>query len=406
MRSGYTPRRRVLETLNHKEPDRVPIDLGGMLSTGIHAIAYAKLKEHLGLRGGAIRVLDTFQFLAIPEEPVLKFVWADVRPLIREPKEWRKWCLADGTECLVPYDFRPKLQADGSYVYTDSRGVTLRMPPKGYYFDMIRHPLSGAEDVGDLKKYDWDALVIREELPHWESLREMGERARKLYAKEYAVMFNFGGNVFEGAWALRGFSKFLADLIRRPHMAEFIMDKLVEVYEENFRIYMRYLKGYFDIVQVGDDLGHQEGPIIPPKIYRKLVKPRHEELYSFIKKESGGAYLFMHSCGSIYTFIPDLIEIGVDIINPVQVSARDMDTKRLKEEFGDEIVFWGGGCDTQRILPLGTPDEVRDEVRRRISDLAPGGGFVFAQVHNIQPEVPPVNIVAMYEAVHEYGWYR
>ena len=406
MRNSYDSRRRVLDALAHREPDRVPIDLGGMLSTGIHAIAYNRLKEHLGIKGGVTKVVDTFQFLAVPEEPVLRFAWADVLPLLREPKKWRKWRLADGSECLVPYDFQPEESADGSYVYAHATGVVMRMPPGGFYFDMIVHPLSKATSLKELEEFNWDSLLVKEETPYWESLREMGARARKLYNDTgYAVMFNFGGNIFEGAWFLRGFTQFLLDLLKRPRIAEYIMDRLVEVHKENFKVYMNYLKGYFDIVQVGDDLGHQEGPIMPPRVYRELIKPRHEELYRYLKKMSG-AYLFMHSCGSIRAFLPDLIEIGVDAINPVQVSARNMDTRELKEEFGDEITFWGGGCDTQRVLPLGSPEDVKREVKRRVEDLAPGGGFVFTQVHNIQPEVPPRNVVAMYEAIHEYGWYR
>ncbi len=264
LKETYTSRRRVLEAIKHREPGRVLIDLGGMLSIGIHTIAYNKLKKYLGIRGEATRVIDTFQFLAVPEEPVLEFVWAVVLPILREPKKWRSWTLADDSECLVPYDFRPVKQPDGSYIWTLPTGVKMRMPPGGYYFDMIYHPLSKASSVSDLEKYDWDSLRLREEVPYWESLEEMGERTRRLYNEtDYALMLNFGGNLFETGWALRGFAQFLSDLIRRPRMAEYILDRLLEIYKENFKLLMRYLKGYVQIVQVGDDLGHQHGPIIP-----------------------------------------------------------------------------------------------------------------------------------------------
>ena len=154
-----------------------------------------------------------------------------------------------------------------------------------------------------------------------------------------------------------------------------------------------------------DDLGTQGGPLISPDMYRRLIKPRQQELFSFIKKKAPHAKIFFHSCGSVYHFIGDLIEAGVDILNPVQVAAADMDSKRLKKEFGNDVVFWGGGVDTQRVLPYGTPQEVRDEVKRRLDDLAPSGGFVFATVHNIQGDVPPENIVAMWETLQEYGSY-
>jgi len=171
-----------------------------------------------------------------------------------------------------------------------------------------------------------------------------------------------------------------------------------------FEDFLASVGKYIQVVVGGDDLAMQEGPLISLDLYRKLIKPRQKELFSFIKKRTA-AYLFYHSCGSVSQFIPDLIEVGVDILNPVQVSAKNMDTHRLKKEFGHEISFWGGGCDTQKILSFGKPEEIKGEVKRRIRDLTPGGGFVFTQVHNIQPGVPPENIVAMFEAASEYGRY-
>jgi len=161
-----------------------------------------------------------------------------------------------------------------------------------------------------------------------------------------------------------------------------------------------------DVVQEGDDYGGQQGLLISPRIWRDVFKPRLHQLFSHIKRCAPHVFIFFHSCGSIYEIIPDLIEVGVDILNPVQVAAANMDTKRLKREFGDCLTFWGGGVDTQKILPRGTPEQVREEVKRRIEDLAPGGGFVFATVHNIQADVPPENILAMWEAVQEFGRYR
>jgi len=193
-------------------------------------------------------------------------------------------------------------------------------------------------------------------------------------------------------------------LAANPEFAGYLLDKLVEANIERLEKILPVVDGYVQVVQTGDDLGMQDGPQLSPKLYRKVVKPRHKRLYQYIKERTD-AYLFLHTCGSVYEFIPDFIEMGVDILNPVQVSAKDMDTKRLKREFGKDIIFWGGGCDTQKVLSFGTPKEVEEEVKRRIEDLAPGGGFVFNQCHNIQADVPPENIMAMYEAVKKHGEY-
>jgi uroporphyrinogen decarboxylase len=181
------------------------------------------------------------------------------------------------------------------------------------------------------------------------------------------------------------------------------METIAELHMEEFEHYIAALGPYLDVICVADDLGTQQGPQLDPDMWRRLVKPPMQKLYGFMKARMKHAKLFLHSCGSVYDLIPDLIEMGVDILNPVQVSAANMDSAKLKAEFGKDLVFWGGGCDTQTILPLGTPPQVREEVARRIGDLAPGGGFVFAQVHNIQPDVPPENMVAMWETALERG---
>jgi uroporphyrinogen decarboxylase len=196
----------------------------------------------------------------------------------------------------------------------------------------------------------------------------------------------------------------MMDLAGDPAFATALLAKLVEAHIRRLEQILPAVEGYVQVIQVGDDLGMQDGPQLSPRLYRQVVKPWHKKLYQYIKEHTS-ARLFLHACGSVYAFIPDFIEMGVDILNPVQVSARDMDTKRLKQAFGKDITFWGGGCDTQKVLPFGTPAEVREEVKRRIDDLAPGGGFVFNQVHNIQAGVPPENIMAMYEAVHDFGGY-
>ena len=234
----------------------------------------------------------------------------------------------------------------------------------------------------------------------------MHERAKHLYETTvYALMLNGAGSIYEWAQELRGWDVFMMDLAEDPAFAGALLAKLVEAHIRRLEQILPAVEGYVQVIQVGDDLGMQSGPQISLRLYRQVVKPWHKRLYQYIKQHTS-ARLFLHTCGSVYAFIPDFIEMGVDILNPVQVSARDMGTRRLKREFGKDIAFWGGGCDTQRVLPFGTPAEVREEVKRRIDDLAPGGGFVFNQVHNIQAGVPPENIMVMYEAVREFGWYR
>ena len=385
----------------HEEPDRVPVDLGGMFSTGIMGMAYNKLKAYLGIKGGRTRMYDLGQQLAEPEIEVLEMIGADVLPvLIEYPKRWKRSTLPDGSPCEVPYDFNPEVLPDGSKVIRDEEGrIIAKMPKDGYYYDGIYHPLEDAKTVEDLEDYDF-YKPIDEEI-----IRDLHGRAKNLYENtDYALMLNGAGSVYETAQGLLGWRNFMVKLIRDPEFIDVLLDKIVEANIKRLEKILPAVNGYVQVVQVGDDLGMQNGPQISPGHYREIIKPKHERLYRYIK-EHIDAFLFLHTCGSVYDFIPDLIEIGVDILNPVQVSAKNMDTERLKEEFGERITFWGGGCDTQRVLPFGTPKEVEKEVKKRIEDLAPGGGFVFTQVHNIQAGVPPENIMAMYKAVKKYGKY-
>ena len=394
-------RERVLTALQHKEADRVPLDLGAMLSTGITGMAYNKLKSYLGIRDGRTRMYDLGQQLAEPETEILERIGADVLPLfVSDPKRWKPSTLPDGSPCEVPEGFNPETLPDGSQVLRDGQGhIVSQMPKDGYYYDSVYFPLAGVSTVEELDQYPSYSPIDER------TLVDLHERAKDLYENtEYALMLNGGGGIYEPAQGLRGWDVFMMDLAGDPAFAGALLDRLVDANIQRLEQILPAVEGYVQVIQVGDDLGMQDGPQLSPRLYRKVVKPRHQRLYRYIKEHSS-AYLFLHTCGSVYRFIPDFIEMGVDILNPVQVSARDMGSKRLKQEFGKDIVFWGGGCDTQKVLPFGTPVEVREEVRRRMGDLAPGGGFVFNQVHNIQVGVPPENIMAMYDAVREFGAY-
>jgi uroporphyrinogen decarboxylase len=235
-----------------------------------------------------------------------------------------------------------------------------------------------------------------------EHLAEIRRRARALYeTTDYAIMAGFGGNLLEWGQFLCRIDVFLADLIENPAKAEALLDRLTELHLASLEKFLDTIDGYVQIIQMGDDLGTQLAPQISPEMYRRFFKPRHKRIYERVRRREG-IHLFLHSCGAIADLLPDLIEAGVEIINPVQTSARGMDPERLKREFGRDLTFWGGGCDTQHLLPDGTEREIDDQVRRRMEIFGPGGGFVFTQVHNILPNVPPRNIVAMIEAAKTY----
>jgi uroporphyrinogen decarboxylase len=364
-------------------------------------MAYNKLKAYLGVSGGRTRMYDLGQQLAEPEIEILERIGADILPLfVSEPKKWKPSKLPDGSPCEVPEWFNPEVLPDGSQVLRDGTGrITSKMPKDGYYFDSVYHPLEDVSSIDELAGRNFYSPINEA------TLNDLHKRAKHLCeTTDYAVMLNGAGGIYEWAQGLRGWDVFMIDLAANPEFAGALLDKLIEANIKRLEQVLPVVEGYVQVVQTGDDLGMQDGPQIPPELYREVVKPRHKKLYQYIKEHTS-AYLFLHTCGSVYEFIPDFIEMGVDALNPVQVSAKDMDTKKLKQEFGKEITFWGGGCDTQEVLPFGTPSEVEEEAKRRIDDLAPGGGFVFTQVHNIQAGTPPENIMAMYDTVENFGRY-
>lgn len=395
-----TRRERILTSLKHREPDRVPVDLGAMDSTGITGIAYNKLKNFLGIRSGSTRIFDPYQQVVIVEPAVLEAAGADVMAVPYMPKKWKPWRLPDGSPCEIPEKWNPVELPDGSQVVYGGGAVAARMPKGGFYFEPGEPPLAKAESVADVEK---NIECIRNfDLPaYWdEPFEETGKRTQALREETgYALMGNFAIHIFAAGQLLRGFEQFLVDLLINQDIAECIMDNLANAYIERFNKYFPSVGKFVDIINVNDDLGMQDGPMVSPEAYRKMVKPYQAKIYRHIKNVSG-RYLFLHSDGSVYDLIPDLIDIGVDILNPVQFSCKNMELPRLKKEFGKDLTFWGGGCDTQKVLPYATPEEVKKHVQQCVNILAPGGGFVFNQLHNIQPDVPPENIMAMYQAVH------
>ncbi|MDW7679097.1 MAG: uroporphyrinogen decarboxylase family protein [bacterium] len=396
-----TSRERVLCTLQHKVPDKVPIDMGAMRSTGIMAIAYNKLKQHLGIKGGKTRVYDIGQQLAEPEPEILERFQVDVIDLAntmgRENDDWKDWQLPDGSPGQVHQLFYPQ-RINNEWVLMDGNRIAARMPDGCLYFESCNPPLEQATSARDIENHSW--FYFKDE-----DLKMLEQQAKRYYEEtDYAIMGGFGGNILEMGQALRGWAKFMMDLVINRSFAEDLMAKLTEVHLKNLQGYLQATSGYIQIIQMGDDLGTQSSPQISPDMYRELIKPHHQLIYRYVKEHSN-LYVFLHSCGSIYEFIQDLIEAGIDILNPVQTSAKNMEPLRLKQEFGDKITFWGGGIDTQHILPEGSLEEIKQQVIERIRIFAPGGGFVFTPVHNIQATILPEAIVAVYDTAIQYREY-
>ncbi len=400
-----TGRQRVLTALRHREADRIPIDLGGTESSGMHADAYARLCSHLGV-DDTPRVFDVSQQVTLISDDLRDRLGIDTTPMAFEPAGWSEDATGTGTLILTPENWRPQTAADGSRVIKNPEGVVVAsMPPGGYYFDTLVHPLADMTAPSELsgKRHLFEAMDMPAFLDEgWEA---MAARAKALHENsDRCVVANLCVHILAAGEALRGFENFMMDLVADRAMAFAIMEALLEAYAPRIDRFAGMVSPHVDVILVNDDLGGQGGPLLGPELYRDTVKKFHARLFEYIKQQTGKP-LLLHSCGSVRALIPDLIEIGVDAINPVQVSAAEMDTAELKRDFGPDITFWGGGCDTQRILGSATPAKVADEVRRRIDDLAPGGGFVFTQVHNIQPDVPVENVIAMLETAAEYGAY-
>jgi uroporphyrinogen decarboxylase len=401
------PRERVLASLRHQEPDRVPLDLGGTGDTGILMGPYLGLRKHLNLGLGTPRLCNVISCCASVEEDVRRSLVIDVVGIYYEPQEWREERFRSLQAPIeVPALWQPEQQADGSFIVSDSAdNILYKMPADGYYFDPLYAPLAGVETAAELVMYL--DIIENYDRPYYldKTFEDLEQTAKDLYENtDYLLVGFFGGHIFAAALQLRGYENFLLDLLVNPVLAEDLMDRLAEGHMRRFNRFAETVGKYLHVIHLEDDLGMQDRTIISPDIYRQRIKPYHSKLYAHIKRRCD-AYLMLHTDGSVYPLIPDFIEMGIDILNPVQYSARDMEAHKLKSEFGADLTFWGGGCDTQHVLPFHTPAQVKEEVRRRIDDLALGGGFVFCQVHNIQPGTPVENIVAMYEALEEYGAY-
>jgi uroporphyrinogen decarboxylase len=401
-------RGRVLAALNHQEPDRVPIDLSGHRSSGIAAIAYARLREHLGLARKPLRVYDPVQQLAIVDDDVLDLFHVDTIELGRafalEEEHWAEWVLPDGTPCQMPVWALPERESGRWVIRSQSGRVIAAMPDGALYFEQTHYPFIEKDPLDRIDEAMQECMWTAVASPPGpltagpDGVAVLVEGAKRLRSTtDRAIIGLFGGNLLEMGQFFYRNDQFLMLLAGDPKRAHEFLDRIVEIHLANLDRFLGAVGPYIDVILFGDDLGMQIGPQISPKMYREFFKPRHKQMWSRAK-ELAPVKVMLHSCGGIRELLPDLIEAGLDATNPVQISCSGMDAGKLKADFGEKMVFWGGGCDTQQVLVNGTPDEVRRHVKEQVQILNPGGGFVFQQVHNILAHVPPENVVAMFEA--------
>ena len=404
-----TSRERILAAFAQHEPDRVPLDLSGHRSSGIAAISYAKLRKYLGLPSRPIRVYDPIQQLAIVDEDVLDRFGVDTIELGRgfalDDAYWADWVLPDGSPCQMPVWALPE-RSDGQWVYRSKSGrVIARMPDGALYFEQAYFPFADEAGpktiVAAMDESMWHSIASPPGplADGEEGLKRFAEGAKNLRARtDRAILGLFGGNLLESGQFLYRNDNFYMLLGGEPQKAHDFLDRLVEIHLANLERFLGAVGPYIDVILFGDDLGMQSGPQISPAMYREFFKPRHSLMWKR-SKELANVKVMLHCCGGVRQLLPDLIDAGLDAINPVQITCSGMNPVELKREFGKDLVFWGGGCNTQEILPKATPDMIRRHVKEQVAIFSPGGGFVFQQVHNILADVPPENIVAMLDAV-------
>lgn len=401
-----TSRERARKYLNGEIDNGILISCGGIASDGMSVFAYAKLLKHLGLENTPIKVYDLFQFLPIIDTKVLDVLGVDFVQTHRmryrfniSRKEWKEGTLHDGTKVLFPYEFEPETDANGnSTIYVD--GVPFaRMPNKGFYYDQIGHPLQGVEDISDLK-YSHPAAPMQAD-----EVEFMVNEIEELYANtDKSIVLIYGASVFEQSQRDFGHEDFYCNLIAEPELMHAYFQQIVDVNTSNLKQVLDRAGDKVDVIHFFDDIGTQSALQISPKMYREMIKPYHKQQCDFIHKNYPHIKVLMHCCGAIFDLIPDYIEIGVDILNPVQISAKGMDPQRLKDTYGKQIMFWGGGVDTQNFSNYKIMDDVKRHVEGLVNTFAKGGGYIFTPVHNFQADVPPEKILAVYEVAKQYKY--
>lgn len=382
-------RERIFKSINHEEPDRVPFDLAGSTWTGITNTAYQNLRNHMGLNCSEPVWSDVIQQIVIPSEEILTQLQIDTRGVF--PLTSHNW------------DVYSKLKDVGDYFeYFDEWGFTHHFPKHGYWFSLVKHSLDNVDfdSEGVIESFSWPDAGNKQRFAG------MREKAIQFRNKDKIVMTKgLCAGLFEMHQRVRGTENAMVDPFIYPVNSDKLVGKLADLKIEFWDSLLSEIGDLVDIVGEGDDYGTQQSQLIDPDQFREYYKPHIARVLKFIKQKAPKVKLMFHSCGNVRPIIPDMIEMGVNLLNPVHIAATGMEPVQLKKDFGKDIVFWGGGVETQHVLPTGTPQQVKEDVKRNIEALAPGGGFVFATVHNIQAEVPANNLVAMFEAIKEYGKY-
>jgi uroporphyrinogen decarboxylase len=406
---ALTSRERVRMALNHQEPDRVPVDIGASRVTGISAIAYRNLLDYLGLFEN-VRVYDVKQQLADPSLAVVERLGADVLGLHRlgpttgmpflELDRWKPGRLTDGRPCLLPEACQEIAGPDGEFQVVWEGQTYARRAPESLYYEVCWTPLANAKTTADIDRFTWlDPWTEREEDYVRKRVQEVCRATDKAL---FAGLSNLLGSFFEISLVLFGFDNFMMKLASERDLVEYWLDAKLA---HDLPILDRFLAvagPFIEAIQMNDDFGSQSALQISPRLYREVFKPRQRRWIEFVKARTR-AKVFIHCDGAIGEILPDFIEIGIDALNPLQTSAKGMDPAQIKRRFGRDLAFWGAGVETQTTLPFGSVQDIRRQVRERVELLGPGGGYVFAAIHNIQADIPPQKILAVYETVRQCG---
>jgi uroporphyrinogen decarboxylase len=408
-------RERVIAAINHEPVDRVPIDFGGHRSSGIMAMAYARLKQYLGITSGDIYVYDMPQQLAIVEPEILDLFGVDTiemgRGFLIGDDDWKEWVLPDGTPCKIPKYIQIE-ERSGDWYLLAKDGRDLAVQKKGSPFmEHIHFPMADRDfehdNFRDLAKQFNYSMWTGVATPGGhlalddEGLQELAAGARKLReSTDRAIIGLFGGNMFEIPQYMFQMDKYFTYMGLYPEAVIRLSEKLFELHLNNLEKWLAAVGPYIDVILFGDDLGTQVGPFMSNVMFRQYYKPYQQKLWKRTK-ELADVKIMLHSCGGIEPLLNDLIDTGLDAVNPVQISCNGMDPKYLKKKYGSRICFWGGGCDTRDILPLQTLGEVTAHVRKQVEIMRQGSGFVFQQVHNIMTDIQPENIMALFNAVNQ-----
>ena len=417
-----TSRERIRKAISHQQPDKLPVDFGATAVTGIHVSMVYKLRQFYGLDdpGTPVKVVELFQMLGEIKDDLKKLIGVDCATLEGngtifgfEKKEWKEWRLFDDTPVLVPGKFNTQPNEKGG-IYQYAEGdrdypPSAVMPYKGYFFDStVRKPDVDDENLDPGDNLEGMGIISDEEI------QVLKEKAENIYNNtDYAIIgMHVVSSLGDIAWipgpnvkipkGIRDVAEWYISLLKRKDYIKKVFDAQTEISLETYRKMNNSFGNLQDVQFIsGTDFGYQQGAFIPVDIYRELFKPYHKKINDWIHENTTWK-CFIHTCGSNYELLPDIIDAGFDILNPVQIGAKDMEPKKLKKEFGKHLTFWGGGIDTQKTLSLGTPMEVKHEAERLIEIFSRDGGFVFNTIHNVQANVPLENMAALIEIIQKY----